>query len=212
MIPKRIIRTCPAEIVPWQEELWAETSALHPGWEMVTLRDPCPEEWFPLTAHLWNLCESGAQRAGLKRLEYLYHNGGFYIDSDFKIFKSLTPLAWGRAAIAAYEDAWIIPDAFLAAPPKHPAIEACLSLACDRLKGTAYRERNDWTDDQGTWSTGPGVTTKIFGGGDYHTLVLPVESFYPVHYDPRETLQQRLREYQPGPRTYGMHLWNWSWR
>jgi mannosyltransferase OCH1-like enzyme len=208
VIPARLIRTVPEKTSDLQDELWGIACALHPGWEHVTFRDPIDTTLFPTTAPLWSRCESGAQLAGLVRLEALVWGGGIYIDSDVHLHRSLEPLRQCKA-FAAYEDGTIVPDAVLGAEPEHPAFIQMLALAVARLRGAG--SLTDWRTNQGAWSTGPGVSTTVLPGRP-DVLVLPPDSFYPVHYLPRETLDERLRSHVPAPWTYGVHRWDWSWR
>jgi mannosyltransferase OCH1-like enzyme len=208
VIPRRLIRTVPEHPTAAQDELWARARALHPDWEHINLQDPIDPAQFPTTSPLWSKCESGAQLAGLVRLEALVWGGGIYIDSDVVLYRSLEPLR-AVSAFAAYEDPRVIPDAVLGAEPEHPAFVQMLKLAVARMRG-AGNER-DWQTNAGSWSTGPGVTTTVLQARD-DVLVLGPEAFYPVHYHPRETLEQRLESFKPQPWNFGLHRWDWSWR
>lgn len=209
MIPATLVRTVPAEPSPEADLLWALARELHPTWGHVTYRDPIDPFAFPRTSPYWHLCHNGAQLAGLIRLEALIVHGGFYIDSDVELVRPLDDLR-GHRCVAGWEDDYVIPDAVLAAEPAHPAIHECIRLAIARLTGTSGEEPS-WQTDQGAWATGPGVTTTVLKGRDDVTL-LDREAFYPVWYEPRDTLAQRLTDYQPGPGCYGIHRFAWSWR
>jgi mannosyltransferase OCH1-like enzyme len=208
MIPARLIRTVPVVVDPAAEALWERACALHPTWEHLTLRDPIDHGVFPLTSRQWGLCRSGAQRAGLVRLEALYWFGGVYIDSDVRVVHPFDPLTH-VPAFAGYEDSWIVPDAVLGAQARHPAIGRCIDLALSRLSGTSG-EPVSWQTDRGAWSTGPGVTTTILKGRS-DVLLLGPDAFYPVHHQPRETVQQRLADLVPSAWTFAVHLWAGSW-
>lgn len=211
MIPPTLIRTVPQHTSLEQETVWDEARALHPDWEHVTFRDPIDPNEFPRTAPHWHRCTNGAQLAGLVRLEALWQRGGIYLDSDVAVHRPLDALLQVQA-FAAWEDRSIVPDAVLGAVPGHPAIDACLDLAIARITGTSGEPRS-WQTDTGAWSTGPGVTTTVLVGRA-DVLLLGPESFYPVHYAPRETLGERLvaEEAAPAPWTFGTHRWNWSWQ
>lgn len=206
MIPAILIRSVPETVNPEQERCWQTALDYHPDWEYLTYRDPVDPTLFPLTAPHWDACDSGAQRAGLIRLEALYLYGGIWLDSDVEVVRSLESLRRCEA-FAAWEDRSIVPDAVIGAEPDHPAIAACLDLAIERLHG----DGSHWTDDRGAWSTGPGVTTTVFPPRA-DVLLLPPDSFYPVHYAPRETLATRLDAHESAPWTFGVHRWAWSWR
>lgn len=199
-IPKLLFRTVPSQTSDQVEGWWQRAMELHPGWDFVTYRDPIVADEFPLTHDLFELCDSGAQKAGLIRLEALSRHGGIYLDSDVEVFRNLTPLTMVEA-FAAYEDPGVIPDAVLGAEAGHPAIEACLELAMDRVMSP----RGDWRT-AGAWGSGPGVTTKILAGRD-DVLLLPPGSFYPVHY----TRKGELESFTPPPWCWMAHHWHASW-
>lgn len=209
MIPRIVFRTVPAETTDDVEALWADVEALHPGWETITYRDPIDEAEFPRATALRRHCTNGAQWAGLIRLEALVRHGGIYLDSDVRLYRPLDPLL-DLKAFAAYEDRTIVPDAVLGCEPGHPAFIEALELARLRITGRSGEPRS-WQTDRGAWATGPGVTTTLLPRRD-DVLVLPPESFYGVHYAPRETLAERLASHEPAPWEFGVHLWSWSWR
>lgn len=194
-IPRILHRVVPEVSPPESEEWWLRFGELHPDWTLLTHRDPLkPVDW-PLTAHRWAACTSGAQLAGLVRLEALWRFGGVYVDADVEPHLSLEPLLPLRA-FAAWEDAKVVPDAVLGAEPEHPAIRACLELALKRVS-------------RGAWESGPGVTTAVLAGRP-DVLLLPPGSFYPVHYrDP-----ERDRKMAAGPTdpwTFALHHYAGSW-
>jgi mannosyltransferase OCH1-like enzyme len=203
MIPTVLIRTVPAETSPEVEGYWSGAQALHAGWSFVTYRDPLDPALFPLTSPFWGRCGSGAQLAGLVRLEALWRLGGIYLDSDVQVFRSLDPLR-SLGCFAAWEDDDTLPDAVLGATPHHPAIRACIDLALERIQSTS----TDWRTGNGAWSTGPGVTTTVLPFFDGVTC-LGRESFYGVHY----TEKHRLSDFDPDahPEAYGLHQWHGSW-
>lgn len=200
MIPRLLHRTVPAETPRQTEACWQTAVDLHPGWEHRTWRDPLDPADFPTTSPHWHRCTTGAQLAGLVRLEVLCRFGGVYLDSDVELFRSLDPLV-GVSAFAGWEDANVVPDAVLGAEPDHPAIAACLDLALRRLCSTS----DDWRTGNGAWSTGPGVTTTLLPGR-CDVLLLPPGSFYEIHY----TEKARLGE-APMPWELGRHHWAASW-
>lgn len=203
MIPRILHRVVPADTSDEVEGFWSGAFLLHPGWDLRTHRDPLNASAWPLTSPLWPLCTSGAQLAGLVRLEALWRFGGVYIDSDVELYRGLEPLL-GLSAFAAWEDAETIPDAVLAAEPGHPAIRECIDLACDRLRSRS----DDWRSGSGAWATGPGVLTTLLPGRHDVTL-LPPGSFYPYHYTERERRHEDHRAAQPW--AFGAHHWAASW-
>jgi mannosyltransferase OCH1-like enzyme len=209
MIQRNLVRVVPETTSERAEILWQEARDLHPGWVHTTYRDPIDPAMFPRTSPYWSDCTNGAQLAGLIRLEALLIHGGAYIDSDVHLVRPLDDLL-ANEVVVAYEDEFVIPDAVILAEANHPAVHACLRLALARLNGTSAEPRS-WMTDRGAWSTGPGVTTTVLKDRADVTVLGP-ESFYPVWYHPRDTLAERLAEFEPGPDTYGVHEWAFSWR
>jgi mannosyltransferase OCH1-like enzyme len=194
MIPRLIFRTIPAETSNTVEQFWVNTVKLHAGWQAITYRDPIDPALFPISAPHWDRCTSGAQRAGLIRLEGLLGHGGIYLDSDVEVYRPLDSLL-GVPAFAAWEDAKVVPDAVLGAKPAHPAIGECLERAIDVL-------------DQGPWASGPGVTTAILPGRA-DVLLLPPGAWYPYHYTQRDQRHDDHRAANPW--AFGAHHWEGSW-
>jgi mannosyltransferase OCH1-like enzyme len=138
---------------------------------------------------------NGAQLADLVRLEALIRYGGIYLDQDMQPLRSFEPLLV-LTAFAAWEDARTVPNAVLGARRDHPALRECLDLAIARMH-------------LGTWEAGPYVTTKVLTGRD-DVLVLPSESFYPVHYrDARAELPDF--DARAHPASFAVHHWWGSW-
>lgn len=167
---------------------------MHAGWELLTLRDPIDPADFPLTAPHWHRCTSGAQRAGLIRLEALLA-GGIYIDSDIECYRPFTPLL-GCQAFAGWEDPKVVPDAVIGAEPDHPAIRETLRLAID-------------TVDSGPWVSGPGATTAVLPGRD-DVLLLPPGSLYPYHYTEKASRRDADHKTEQ-PWAFCAHHWHASW-
>jgi mannosyltransferase OCH1-like enzyme len=205
MIPTRLIRTVPEKTTDEVEAWWDEACAMHPTWQHLTLRDPIPAEQFPLTSPHWAKCDSGAQLAGLVRLEALWRWGGVYIDSDVEVYRPFTSLL-GCQVFAGYEDPGVVPDAVLGACGGHPVIRACIDLALTRLNSGVA----DWRTGTGAWATGPGVTTTLFAGRP-DVLLMPPGAFYPVHYTDKVGVDwSQARERNPW--AFCAHRWHHSWR
>lgn len=195
-IPRILHRTVPEQTDKTVECYWARFEAMHPGWKMMTWRDPLDPEQFPYTSDLWDLCANGAQLAGLVRLEVLYTHGGIYVDSDVEPLRSMEPLRrlW---AFAGWEDAKCVPDAVLGSVPGHPAFHAMLTEARLRLEA-----------GQDAWHTGPGVTTSVLPGRDDVVLFGP-SAFYPYHY--LEKARAREDFAKTTPAAFCVHRWHGSW-
>jgi hypothetical protein len=195
MIPRRLIRTVPEEVDEEAEGFWSRFGELHPGWDLVTFRDPIDPADFPLTAPHWARCRTGAQRAGLIRLEALFHLGGVYVDSDVEPYRPFDPLL-GVDAFAAWEDDKVVPDAVLGARPGHPWLREAIDLAVERL-------------ELGAWASGPGVTADLLPGRS-DVLLLPPGAFYPYPYtQPERRLEDHGRRQ---PWAFAAHHWAGSWK
>jgi mannosyltransferase OCH1-like enzyme len=154
-----------------------------------------------MTSGAWAACETGAQLAGLIRLEALHREGGIYVDSDCEPYRSLEELL-PLHAFAAWEDRTTVPDAVIGAEPGHPAIAAAIDLALARIQERAT------TGDRFTWSTGPGVLTELLPGRPDVTL-LPPGAFYPYHYKEKDRRHEDHAGDQPW--AFMAHHWAGSW-
>lgn len=193
-IPRILHRTVPEQTDGEVEANWRLFKKLHPGWQYMTHRDPMdPKDW-PMTGAHWSKCSSGAQKAGLIRLEALYRWGGVYVDSDCEPYRSLEPLL-DLKLFAAWEDRNVIPDAVIGAEPEHPAIKECIRLAIKLLP-------------QGAWHSGPGVTTRVLQKRNDVTL-LPPGTFYPYHYHEKQRRNEDHKSQQPW--AFMAHHWAGSW-
>lgn len=205
MIPPLLIRTVPADTSPQVEKWWERFGRIHPTWDLHTHREPLDPSAWPLTSDLWDRCRSGAQKAGLVRLEALWSTGGVYVDSDVEPYRPLDPLL-ALPGFAAWEDANCVPDAVLGFAPTHPAVGEMLTLARRRL---TQPRNDDWATGTGAWSTGPGVTTTVLPGRS-DVLLLPPGSFYPYHYS-RKRQDARKDHMAAQPWCFCAHHWHHSW-
>lgn len=196
LIPKVFHRTVPADTSAEVEENWGKFVDAHPDWEHRTHREPLdPADW-PLTGHLFDKCQNGAQKAGLVRLEALVTHGGVYVDSDVDCWQPWDSLLW-VPAFAGWEDETTVPDAVLGSVPHHPVFEAMLLAAVLAVGGGAD-----------AWTSGPGVTTKYLPGRP-DVLLLPPGAFYPWHYLQKGTATDHSPERDPW--CFGPHAWAHSW-
>lgn len=194
MIPARLVRVVPQTTTDEVERFWLQACRLHPKWEFVTLRDPINPDDFPLTSPLWGACKSGAQMAGLVRLEEIATRGGFYLDSDLEVYRSLEVLRH-VPFVAGWEDPHTVPDFFFAAEAEHPVFNELLTDARVSLP-------------EGAWQSGPGVFTRRLPGR-HDVLLLPPGSFAPYHYNERH--RRHENHHDANPWGFGAHHWAASW-
>lgn len=195
VIPALLFRVVPEKTDDIVEARWAKASTLHPHWQLTTYRDPLDPVKWPATAEAWPACTSGAQFAGLVRLEALVRHGGVYIDSDYDALRPFDPLL-GVRAFAGWEDRRTLPDAVLGAEPDHPAMRHALDLAVRRVHAA-----------RGAWQSGPGATTDALGNAP-DVLRLPPGAFYPYHYTEKHRASEN---YAADPWCFGVHRWAASW-
>lgn len=198
MIPRRLIRTVPADTSIDVEQLWNTATALHLNWEHVTLRDPVDTSRFPITAPYWPDVQTGAQLADLIRAEELWQRGGWYIDSDVLCVKPFDTLC-ALDGVVAWEDAQHIPNAVMGFRAGHPALRRVLELAIERR-------------GEGTWAAGVGVTTEVFSEDRPDVVVLPPAAFYPVHWRIAHAQAQNWQSVADRtPGCYVVHQYAASW-
>lgn len=201
VIPRLIHRTVPEQTDAETERWWQTFLDLHPDWNCRTWRDPLDPEEFPETGDLWVKCKSGAQKAGLIRLELIWTHGGIYVDSDVECLRPLDPLLGHDTFVAGWEDAKTIPDAMFAAPPRHAVTSELLDAA-----------RRSVEAGEDAWKSGPGVFTKILPTvsrrGD--ALILPPGTFYPYHWKNKEKDRHRDHAAEQ-PWALAQHHWRGSW-
>ncbi len=194
MIPPILHRTVSAETSAEVEDFWARACELHPDWHHYTWRDPLEPADFPRSSPHWDRCTSGAQRAGLIRLEALYISGGVYIDSDLELYRPLDPLL-SLSCFAGWEDPRTVPDFVIGAESGRSILLELLETAITRL-------------DKGPWESGPGVFTELLPGRA-DVLLLPPGSFAPYHYTEKHRRHEDHRSAQPW--AFGAHHWHHSW-
>ena len=195
-MPRVIHRTVAAHREAVVDRFWRQFGKMYPDWELRSWEEPLNPADFPVTSPLWAKCQSGAQKAGLVRLELLWTHGGIYVDSDVEPLRRMDELLSCRV-FGAWEDANCVPDAVLGAVPGHPAVAEMLNMAAERLLA-----------GKDAWHTGPGVTTTVMPGRADVT-VLPPGAFYPYHYLEKSRAGENFR--QTSPWSYCVHHWHGSW-
>lgn len=203
-IPRRFIRTVPVDVPAECDAWWARFGELHPGWERRTIADPIdPADW-PLLGHLHQHASSGAQLAGMVRLEAVWRWGGWYVDMDVEPIRSWVPLEEHRGVVViGTEDGLHLTDAVFGAPPRHIALGAVIAHVAE-LYASAARDGREFP---GAQATGPLATTQVLSGRS-DVVVLPVEAFYPYSYLERHRAGE---DFARVPGCYAAHHWHFSW-
>lgn len=154
------------------------------------------EENFDAAAHPFT-ARMGQERrwafmSDYARLKILEEHGGFYLDTDMLILRSLSPLCDSECVLGEEEDG-VISAGMIAAAPHHPFIKRCM----------AYYDNIDALE------TIPRILTKIYAAyEDKESIrVLPPKSFYPFDFHHIG----KYRGQDLGQETYGVHMWNYSW-
>lgn len=127
------------------------------------------------------------------RLEILEKEGGIYLDTDMFLVQSLDPLIHTDCFLGE-ESPGVINAAALGAVPHHPFITKCKEY---------YATHTD------SRITIPRILTTIFKEfpNKEGITIYPPEAFYPFD-------AEHISEYKGqalGDKTYGVHLWNYSW-
>lgn len=167
-------KTCPGfEIKEWNEENF-------------------PIEDFPFAKKMYDE-KKWAFVADYARLQILEKHGGFYLDTDMLILKSLEALAINTCVLGE-EAVGIISAGMIGAEAHHPFISACKKF---------------YDKNHANMITIPRVLTQIFESYPEKSgiIVYPPGAFYPFDSD-------HIKEFHGqdlGPEVIGVHLWHYSW-
>lgn len=201
MIPKiiqipKVIHYCWFGNNPKNEEItrciesWKKTN---PDFEIKEWNEiNFPFETFPFASKMYNE-KKWAFVADYARLHILQSEGGFYLDTDMLLLKSLAPFLDKRCVLGKESDT-VISAGMIAATAEHSFIREC-------------RDRYD--SGMAELITIPRILTDIYEQYDHKELVivLPPKAFYPFD-------SEHIGEYKGqdmGPEVYGVHLWHYSW-
>jgi hypothetical protein len=149
-------------------------------------------ETFPFASRMYSE-KKWAFVADYARLHVLEQEGGFYLDTDMLLLKSLSPLA-EKECVLGEEQSGIISAGMIGATAHHPFIAACRSFYDTHASDPV---------------TIPRVLSKIYEEyPDKGTLtVYPPKAFYPFD-------AEHIKEYRGqdlGEDVFGVHLWHYSW-
>lgn len=198
-IPRILHTSLPREVpLDWSLFLTGKQELLE-GWSSMIYQDPLPPAAFEL-GDLFVRCTTGAQLAGLVRLEQLWRWGGVYLDADVELLRPLDDLL-AHPLFICTEDGVHLTDAVIGAEPEHPGIRACMDRARQILEADGPHPTAQ--------ATGPLNTTAVLTGRDDVT-VLARRAFYPYSYLEPE---RRLEDFRTtSPDSYGVHHWSFSWK
>jgi len=94
MIPLKIHQTAPLKILsPEEHRVVARNKTLLPGWEFYFYDDAANQgvmlEAFPEFFEQFRAIKRGVVQADIIRCVYLYHFGGWYLDTDYRLLRRL---------------------------------------------------------------------------------------------------------------------------
>lgn len=127
------------------------------------------------------------------RLSALEKEGGFYLDTDMLLLKSLSPLS-EHTCVLGEEEPGIISAGMIGVIPSHPFIQASKVF---------------YDKEETALVTIPRVLTEVFTTypNKSSLTVLPSRAFYP--FDANHIHEYRGQDL--GNDVYGVHLWHYSW-
>jgi hypothetical protein len=153
-----------------------------------------PVEHFPFASRMYNE-KKWAFVSDYARLSILYEHGGFYLDTDMLLLKSLDGCRNTSCSVGE-ESPSVLNAAYLGCESKNTFVKACLD----------YYNTNPETVE-----TIPRVMTRIYNAlpevERAKITVYPSNVFYPFTI---ETIKQ-YKGQDLGPDVIGVHLWNYSW-
>lgn len=217
MIPKRIFCTHVSKhtLEPKLKHCVSLMQKLHPQWEFLFFSDGDSRDFVkqqvPGYLELYDWYPRPVLKADLFRLLAVYRLGGFYLDTDFLLWKKLDPLCREKAVFAyehvideknynlryprwlrAGEERLTLANYAFGAEAEHPFLAAVLNEVVDRTKTF---EAEDCNDLDILHATGPDAVTSVY-------------------YRQRERWQnvKMLTSETMGLGKYGVHLVNGGWR
>lgn len=129
MIPRRFMRVWlgPNPIPEMFEQWWAELGALHPGWELVTLREPAAKALLDFNLRMvYDDCPHRSNQSDVLRYAALEQIGGIYLDVDVMPLRSFEPLL-GDRSFAPMRSSKSLSNAIIGSPAGSPAARALVA-------------------------------------------------------------------------------------
>lgn len=219
MIPGLVHQTAPSRRLTWEERrLTARAHRLLPDWDFRLWDDAANSELIrsrlPQFADRYEAIPFGVAKSDVARYVYMHVFGGFYLDTDYKLFRAfgeevrqapcLIPL---EGADPQNEPAWPgylgLGNAVMGSQAAHPFWLALLTHIFETGRPDTLTRREEVIP-----ATGPEAVTRFYlaNAREFPDIVLPEKNrFYPAMY--------RLgTATSADAETYGVHLHWGGWR
>jgi hypothetical protein len=218
-IPRIIHRTAPSKSLTWEERrIDRAARRMMPTWEHRLWDDAdnaaLLRRHLPHYADRYDAIPFGVARSDVARYVYMHAMGGFYLDTDYRLFRPLDAAVLQAPCIIPLEGAdpqnepaWPgylgLGNAIMGSQPGHPFWLALLTHIFEVGRPDTLRRREEVIP-----VTGPEAVTRFYlaNADRFADIALPEKNlFYPTMY----RLGTRT---SAGPDTYGVHLHWGAWR
>ena len=219
MIPAILHQTARTKALSWEERrLTRRLRRLHPQWDYRLWDDAenaaLVAEYFPALAARYAAIRFGVAKADIARYVYLHAIGGFYLDTDYKLFRSLdatlrderclVPLEGADPQVGPTPDWYLgLGNAIMGSEPGHPFWARLIGHIFDELRPDALTASTRIIQ-----TTGPEALTRFYiaNAAEFPDIALPEKNrFYPA----MRWLGTRT---SADADTYGVHLHWGRWR
>lgn len=171
-------------------------------------------EHFPGYADRYAQVPFGVAKSDIARYVYMHAFGGFYLDTDYKLFRPMDEALRAHACVIPLEGAdpqvgptpdWYLGlgNAFMGSEPAHPFWARLIEHIFEELRPHALTRREDIIP-----ATGPEAVTRFYipRAAEFPDIALPAKNdFYPA----MRALGTRT---SADASTYGVHLHWGRWR
>jgi hypothetical protein len=130
MIPKVIHRTIPRQTTKLMDDCWETVKENTKGFQYITHYD---EDNYDIVGKYLGLCEKGAFRADLIRLEVLYKYGGIYLDSDIELYRPIDDLLNNEVFMCKEDNAYVV-NLVIGSVPNNPIILEMINMSIDIIE------------------------------------------------------------------------------
>lgn len=209
MIPRIIHQTAPTKILSWEEERLAERlRGVLRGWEYRLWDDSDNQRLigntFPQFADTFSSITRGVVKADIARYVFLYVHGGFYFDTDYKIYKPIEDDILSHACVLPVsrdpdgDGVFRLGNAILGSVPGHAFWSDFVEhLFADSGLSAIQENRVEAT-------TGPEGLTDFY--------VAHKDRYANAHLPARRLFHPEVTLSSPAKDAYGVHLCFGSWR